>query len=66
MAREMNELGSWLKSIKDRVQPQLKQEWSEEDKKHLLGCINYFSGITESSPYYNDFLWLKSLKEKIK
>lgn len=40
--------------------------WSEEDEKHLLGCINYFSGITESSPYYNDFLWLKSLKERIK
>ena len=28
-------LHSWLKSIKDRVQPQPKQEWSKEDSKRL-------------------------------
>ena len=26
---------SWLKSLKDRVQPQPKQEWSEEDEKEV-------------------------------
>ena len=26
----------WLKSLKDRVQPQPKQEWSEEDSERLL------------------------------
>lgn len=27
----------WLKSLKDRVQPQPKQEWSEEDELHIRG-----------------------------
>lgn len=27
------EVYNWLKSIKDRIQPQPKQEWSEEDEK---------------------------------
>ena len=30
--REIN----WLKSLKDRIQPQLKQEWSEEDENNIL------------------------------
>ena len=36
-ARELN----WLKSFKDRIQPQPKQEWSDEDKGNLLDvkCI---------------------------
>ena len=40
--------------------------WSEEDEKHLLKCLNYFSCITEFTPDYDDFLWLKSLKERMK
>ena len=30
----------WLKSLKDRVQPQPKQEWSEEDENNLNSCIS--------------------------
>jgi len=32
---------NWLKSIKDRVQPQPKQEWSEEDEESLLDLIKF-------------------------
>ena len=38
-----NELMDWLKSLKDRVQPQPKQEWSEEDEKIRKELINVFS-----------------------
>jgi len=34
------ELSDWLKSLKDRVQPQLKQEWSEEDER-IYKSITY-------------------------
>jgi hypothetical protein len=53
----------WLKSLKDRVQPQQKQEWSEEDERMLDNIIfeleenqEHISGVT----YKID--WLKSLK----
>lgn len=32
----LDEVKNWLKSIKDRVQPQPRQEWSEEDSERLL------------------------------
>jgi len=32
---------NWLKSIKDRVQPQPKQEWSDENKNIIDGIIEY-------------------------
>ena len=32
---------AWLKSIKDRVQPQPKQEWSEEDETKLQEVITH-------------------------
>jgi len=56
-------LTAWLKSLKDRVQPQ--QEWSEEDEKHLKGCMQYFTTITKNSIFYKDYLWLKSLKDRV-
>ena len=31
--QQVEQLKTWLKSLKDRVQPQPKQEWSEEDEK---------------------------------
>lgn len=64
----------WLKSLKDRVQPQPKQEWSEEDEylldetiKHLESLIRitekqgsaYFDEIQY---YQRDIDWLKSLR----
>ena len=55
----------WLKSIKDRVQPQPKQEWSEEDEemfcslKKLLNEASCYSCTEGSDKILN---WLKSLK----
>ena len=37
----------WLKSLKDRVQPQPNQEWSEEDEKIRQTIINEFKQCSE-------------------
>jgi len=44
-----------------------KSAWSEEDEKHHQGCLNLMrlSLNTKPYPYYNDYLWLKSLKERV-
>ena len=57
---------NWLKSLKDRVQPQSKKEWSEEDKAILEKCI----GAVKVSCYSYSFKskaenWLKSLKDRV-
>lgn len=60
---------NWLENRIIDIKPdkiEQKSAWSEEDKVHLFRCINYFTGITEFSLYYKDFLWLKSLKERMK
>ena len=56
---------SWLKSIKERVQPQPKQEWSEEDEKRFKSCLNILQakgliGVTDTI----NSNWLKSLKDR--
>ena len=54
---------NWLKSLKDRMQPQPKQEWSEEDENmrgDLLGYLNGFS-VSETAKHQM-FDWLKSLR----
>lgn len=52
----------WLKSLKDRVQPQSKQEWSEDDKKmfgYALDMVEWYSDKNEDkSRLVSD--WLKS------
>ena len=64
-------VSDWLKSLKDRVQPQPKREWSEEDEKNL----NWLTTVCERIHYKNDPQvapecalilkdWLKSLKER--
>ena len=40
---------NWLKSLKDRVQPQPKQEWSEEDKGILLDVKCVIDNIWHST-----------------
>ena len=75
-----NELIDWLKSIKERVQPQPMQEWSEEDekKRNLLINIlnvNHPNGYFKANPantlnmeaIHTEELvsWLKSIKEKV-
>ena len=64
----------WLKSLKDRVQPQPKQEWSEEDMKFidaLSNCINelkekcgwnYVYVGEKDIPMSDIANWLKSIK----
>ena len=56
----------WLKSIKDKVQPQPKQEWSEEDEKRINSIISSIKYCSEQYPdkkeYDRDIDWIKSLK----
>jgi len=62
----------WLKSIKDRVQPQ-KQEWSDVDKDILFRTINNLKFLRDTisiDPKYvvniidieREITWLKSLR----
>lgn len=39
----LEDIRNWLKSIKDRVQPQPKQEWNEEDERLIEFLIAHFS-----------------------
>lgn len=61
---------NWLKSLKDRVQPQSKQEWSEENESNFQGIIdelkaNKHHAPDSDLPTYDRFLsWFKSLKER--
>ena len=62
-----DELVSWLISLKDRVQPQPKQEWSEEDEAKLKSVcalirntkLNGNEGIVNST-----IEWLKLFKQR--
>jgi len=55
---------NYLKSIKDRVQPQPKQEWSKEDEtmlEYALDMIEWYGGKNaDKSRLVSD--WLKSLR----
>jgi len=62
----------WLKSLKNKVQPQPKQEWSwsEEDEKMLNSIIDVLE-VTPSArfvPIKRELMipWLKSFKERMK
>ena len=61
---------NWLKSLKDRVQPQSKQEWSEEDESNFQGIIDvikenkHHATDYEHMTYYKLLSWFKSLKER--
>lgn len=60
---------SFLKSLKDRIQP--KQEWSEEDETysdHVITAIKsyYTDDKGEENPWREELLrWFKSLKERL-
>ncbi len=58
------ELLDWLKALKDRVQPQPKQEWSEEDERLLSKLQLYVDMECFDRECNGDDLlnWLKSLK----
>lgn len=55
----------WFKSLKDKVIPQLKQKWTEEDKQMLKAAISFVehSGFTTIGKGKGDVVaWLKSLQ----
>jgi len=60
----------WLKSIKDKVQPQSKQEWSEEDEKMCQETIDWFEkkcfpyALENENPARESIKWLNSLRYK--
>lgn len=59
--KDITKAVDWLKSLKDRVQPQPKQEWSEEDEQHLQNAIK----CTFGDGYLSTTDWLKSIKGRI-
>ena len=68
LAKDREDGISWLKSLKDRILPQLKQEWSEEDEKMLdviITDVNYSQKHFLDSKvidYNKKTDWLKSLR----
>lgn len=74
------ELLRWFKSLKDRVQPQPKQEWSEEDREMInlliaIFRVSYPNGVYKANPIDTIDMksvssseiidWLKSLKDRV-
>ena len=57
---------SWLQSLKDRVQPQQKPEWSEEDEENM-SCVEFSIKHAFESKEHVDKLcnWLKTLKNRV-
>ena len=59
----------WMQNIKDRVQLQPKQEWSEEDEEHIMAidlavnrCTGKWHCCGEKCPISEHSPWLKSLR----
>ena len=57
------EVYNWLKSIKDRVLPQSKQEWSEEDEERMHNLIQHLKIEYSDCKWLEETIyWLKSLR----
>ena len=64
----------WLKSLKERVIPQPKQEWSEEDERIVTRIVESLSAYADKLQYegfchnsevlYEQIDWLKFIKER--
>ena len=72
---DREETVDWLKSLKDRVLPQPKQEWSKDDKemiRHICCYLNEYGNWLsdkndeKSQSIYKACDWLKSLKDRMK
>ena len=61
---ENKDVINWLKSLKDRVQPQPKQEWGEEDERNLNDAILFIETGTYSLDKDNLINWLKSFRSQ--
>lgn len=74
IAKDENDMGNiwyaerWLNTIKDRIQPQPKQEWSEDDISNIDHLLNALCGVTELKQLQIDklIIWLKALKDRVK
>lgn len=73
LANKADKLDKWLKDLKDRVLPQPKQEWSEEDIatiSRVISIVKWAAYSDHSHPILNDegatelVERLKSLKER--
>jgi len=58
------ELVNWLKSIKERVQPQPNKDWSEEDEMMVNDIIEAIDTQYAVSDYNDMVSWLKCLKDR--
>ena len=62
---------AWLKSLKDRVQPQQKSAWNYEDERMCQETIDWFEkkcfpyALEEENPARDSIKWLKSLKDRV-
>lgn len=62
----------WLESLKDRVHPLTKQEWSEEDERHVNSLLKRLEGLCRNKFERTRFAinededWLKSLRPQKK
>ena len=60
---------NWLKSLKDKIQPQPKQEWSEKDEKFVVDTMSFLYRVkdqyAQSARLEECLVWLKSLKDRI-
>lgn len=62
------EIEDWLKNLKDKVQPQPKQEWSEEDDSKLKEVLYYVEYVNKTNVTFQQrdltylINWLKSLR----
>ena len=65
-ANIISEEQSWLKSLKDRVLPQPKQEWSEQDEVRLNRIVGNLEllNVADGDILLKDIAWLKSLKNR--
>ena len=63
--QEIEGIKDWVESLKDRVQPQPKQEWSEEDEKMLneiQDSLRINNGTNKMIKYE---CWFDDIKDKI-
>ena len=54
-------MSNWIKSLKDRVQPQPKQEWNQEDEDIKQSIID----ILTRQGFQTQVDWFKSLKDRV-
>lgn len=57
----------WLEKLKERVQPQPKQDWSAEDEvkiNRIVACLENLN-VADNDILLKDVDWLKSLKDRV-